>query len=201
MPQDPGRCPVARVLAVEVHGNFRQHRTGALYLECQLRQKSQLDSIPTIGQRMVAALKGIIILVLGSRREAPTKAEDSAQAARLLLDPSGVAATDSDYDDDGAPATKKPRKKQAVEPRSLPGRSKRVKNPGKPDMPRSQRSHEEVEAEKASKAQATADAAQQYNDAIALIAAHESQQKAVAAQEEANAVLSLEDLDPDDCIQ
>jgi hypothetical protein len=65
-------------------------------------------------------------------------------------------------------------------------------------MPRSQRSHEEVEAEKASKAQATADAAQKYNDAIALIAAHEAQQKADAAQEEANAVLSLEDLDPDD---
>jgi hypothetical protein len=74
MPRDPGRRPVARVLAAEVHGvggNFRQHRTGALYLECQLRQKS--GSIPTIGQRMVAALKGIIILVLGSRREMPVR--------------------------------------------------------------------------------------------------------------------------------
>jgi hypothetical protein len=65
-------------------------------------------------------------------------------------------------------------------------------------MPRPQRSHDEVETENASKAQATADAAQKYNDAIALIAAHEAQQKADATQEEVNAVLSLEDLDHDD---
>ncbi|KAJ7728682.1 hypothetical protein B0H14DRAFT_3518542 [Mycena olivaceomarginata] len=70
------------------------------------------------------------------------------------------AATDSDYDDD-----------------VFQDDLNEFKNPGKPDMPRSQRSHEEVEAEKASKAQATADAAQKYNDAIALIAAHEAQQK------------------------
>lgn len=107
---------------------------------------------------------------------------------------------DSDDEFQAPMAAKKPRNadKPDIVPRALSSHSTRVINPGKPDIKKVNRTHAEVEAEKAAKAEAEEGRERRRQEAMDMIAAINAEADAANEAERQNTVLDLFDLSDDE---
>ncbi|KAJ6609297.1 hypothetical protein B0H10DRAFT_2438604 [Mycena sp. CBHHK59/15] len=105
------------------------------------------------------------------------------------------APVDSDYEDTAAPKPKKVKApKPLIEPHAPSGRKRTTDHPGEPDKRKVYRTHQEVQAERDQIAAAADERECRRRKLIAQIAALDTQGDKDAAEEDANAILTLDDL-------
>ncbi|KAJ7098990.1 hypothetical protein C8R44DRAFT_859590 [Mycena epipterygia] len=135
----------------------------------------------------------------GPRPRGRPRGRGGARGGKTTTGSKRAAPADSDVEFAPPKPAKKAKAPAApVVPRSLPARDKRAVNPGLPDKARQKRTHEEVVAEAAKKSDAITDREARRQAAIALLADIDAEQDEADADEEENAIFTLDDLPSDD---
>ena len=124
----------------------------------------------------------------GAKRPAPEEDSDYDGA---------TASKDSPPKKKGRMATEKPAK-PPLEPRAPSARSTKVKNPGKPDMPRETRTTAEMDVIRAELAESLARQERGRAAILHRIADLDADADEAAEEEQRDAILTLDDLPPED---